>query len=66
MSELVVLSLEQAARRVNVHPQTLRRLIENGDGPRAMFVGRQIRIKTEHFDEWLEHISAPASAHPPT
>lgn len=48
----IVLTLEQAAERAQVHPETLRRAIWRKQLACAR-VGNRIRIRTEALDAWI-------------
>ncbi|WP_039794909.1 helix-turn-helix transcriptional regulator [Komagataeibacter europaeus] len=53
MITLTFISLSEAAKRIGVHRDTLRRLIANGDGPPAIRIGRRIMVQVSHFHDWL-------------
>jgi excisionase family DNA binding protein len=61
-----IMTIEEVAELLKLHPLTVRRLAREGEIP-AFKVGRQWRIKTELLDRWikersLENLTEDASA----
>jgi excisionase family DNA binding protein len=61
-----LLTLEQVATRVQVHPRTIRRAIDAGQLAAIELPFRGgIRVRTHALDEWLdEHPAAPETSRP--
>ncbi len=51
-----IMSVEEVAAYLNLHPLTVRRLARDGEIP-AFKVGRQWRIKRTLLDKWIEQRS---------
>jgi excisionase family DNA binding protein len=52
-----IMTIEEAARYLQLHPLTVRRMAREGAIP-AFKLGRQWRVKRELLDRWLEEQSA--------
>jgi hypothetical protein len=50
-------TLDEAAKLARINPRTLRALIVAGQGPKATPIGRQIRIRNDHWRRWLEMLA---------
>ena len=48
----VFISVEDLARRLNVSPRTIQRVVQRKELP-AIRIGRQLRFKKEWIDDWL-------------
>ena len=46
------LKVSEIAKRLRVHPNTVRRLIDNGELP-AVFVGSQARVLADDLERYL-------------
>ena len=55
--------LDQCAAAADIHPRTLRKLITQGRGPMVTVVGRQLKIRADHWQQWLDSLAT--SAPPP-
>jgi hypothetical protein len=53
MTSIAMRSLAERAKEADVHQRTLRRLIEKGEGPRVTVIGKQIKIREDHWRAWL-------------
>ena len=51
-----IMSVEEVAAYLSLHPLTVRRLARDGEIP-AFKVGRQWRVKRALLDEWIEQRS---------
>ena len=47
-----IMTIDQVAEYLNLHPLTIRRLARDGEIP-AFKVGRQWRVKRELLDRWM-------------
>ncbi|MBL7201984.1 MAG: helix-turn-helix domain-containing protein [Anaerolineae bacterium] len=52
----LMMTIDQVAKYLNLHPLTVRRLARDGKIP-AFKVGRQWRVKRELLDQWIEENS---------
>lgn len=52
-----IMTVDEVAEYLNLHPLTVRRLARDGEIP-AVKVGRQWRIKRELLDKWIADRSA--------
>ena len=52
-----IMSIEEVAGYLDLHPLTVRRLARDGEIP-AFKVGRQWRVKRALLDRWIEESSA--------
>ena len=52
----LMMTNDQVAKYLNLHPLTVRRLARDGKIP-AFKVGRQWRVKRELLDQWIEENS---------
>jgi excisionase family DNA binding protein len=52
-----IMSIDEVASYLDLHPLTVRRLARDGEIP-AFKVGRQWRVKRELLDRWIEESSA--------
>ena len=48
-----IMTIDETATYLNLHPLTVRRLAREGEIP-AVKIGRQWRVKRELLDRWLE------------
>ena len=55
------ITLSEAARRIGIHPATLKRWIEDGEGPPALIkrghAKDTIRIQPTKLEDWIERNS---------
>lgn len=51
-----IMTIEEVAAYLSLHPLTVRRLARDGEIP-AFKVGRQWRVKRELFERWMEEQS---------
>jgi excisionase family DNA binding protein len=58
-----LLSVRQAAQKLNVSEKTIRRLIRRGEVP-ALWVGGQQRLDQDELETWL-YSESPAGVSPP-
>jgi excisionase family DNA binding protein len=61
MGESLVLTVEQTARELRIHPLTVRRAIKRGELP-AVHVGRRVLIPRKALEDWLMRGVAPEAA----
>ena len=61
-TEPLFINTESAARRIGLHPDTLRRLRRTGGGPRYARVGTAVRYDIRELDRWLEERSFRSTA----
>ena len=47
-----VMTVDQVAKYLSLHPLTVRRLARDGEIP-ALKIGRQWRVKKELLDQWI-------------
>ena len=52
----LVMTIDQVAEYLSLHPLTVRRLAREGEIP-AFKVGRQWRVKRQLLDQWIEQNS---------
>lgn len=57
-----LLNTTDAARRANVHVETIRRAIRAGELEVAARIGRSPRLTTKAIDTWLADTSQPAAS----
>jgi excisionase family DNA binding protein len=55
-----MLSTTELARYLGVAPQAIYDLRSAGRGPRAIWVGRELRYRTSEVQHWLERMEEPA------
>ncbi|MHB1845327.1 MAG: helix-turn-helix domain-containing protein [Deltaproteobacteria bacterium] len=48
-----LVAVPQAARRLGIHPESLYRLIREGQFPPAVHIGRQIRVSVPRLEQFL-------------
>ena len=48
-----MMTIDEVAKYLNLHPLTVRRLARDGGIP-AFKIGRQWRVKRELLDQWIE------------
>ena len=64
-----VLTVDEVARYLRVHPMTVQRWCRTGDLPAAK-IGRAYRIKKDELDQWwvqhthIDRTGAPSEEHP--
>jgi predicted DNA-binding transcriptional regulator AlpA len=55
VSEVIELMTEQQASKfLELSPKTLQKYRMQGGGPKFIKIGRKIRYRRKHLDEWLE------------
>lgn len=54
--QVPLMTIDEVAEYLNLHPLTVRRLAREGEIP-AFKVGRQWRVKRELLEHWLEESS---------
>ena len=59
-----IMTTEEAAQYLQVHPETLRSKVRAGEVPAAK-VGRAWRFRKADLDEWLAKGGTLVAAHPP-
>ena len=59
-----IMTIEEVAEYLGLHPLTVRRLAREGEIP-AFKVGRQWRVKRELFDRWMTDRSMQNVSIPP-
>jgi excisionase family DNA binding protein len=52
-----LLDVGQVAHKLNVHPKTVRRLMEAGKFPKSVRLGRAQRWKTSEVEQWLDNLA---------
>ena len=58
-----MMTVEEVAEYLSLHPLTVRRLARDGEIP-AFKVGRQWRVKRVLLERWIEERSLPPEADP--
>jgi hypothetical protein len=54
-----LLTIPEAAKRARVHPQTLRQLIRDGQGPAATHISAKTLIQERHLWAWIDACTVP-------
>lgn len=57
-----LLTIPQAAQRLDLNPETLYRLVRAGDFPPAVHLGRQIRVSVPLLEKYLHGDAASATS----
>lgn len=60
-----LMTIQQVAEYIQLHPLTVRRLAGDGNIP-AFKIGRQWRIRKDLLDQWMETQARQNLANPPT
>lgn len=64
MTDTRLMSTRELAEYLGVPRNTIYQWRHNGDGPRAIRVGRHLRFRRADIDEWLERNAEPGPAAP--
>lgn len=56
--------LERTAKRLGIHPRTLRRHLHRGDVPGEVVVGRLVMVNSQMLAEWIASGGAASLSRP--